>query len=85
MNIESTLEPLFRNGRFIVNEELKGSPEGELLVEQFIFFSRKYNKNRKDDIPDATAKGASLLNREMTSMKFTQWPMFYRRGTRVTF
>ena len=41
MNIESTLEPLFRNGRFIVNEELKGSPEGELLVEQFIFFSRK--------------------------------------------
>ena len=34
---------------------------------------------------DKSAKGASLLNREMTSMKFTQWPMFYRRGTRVTF
>lgn len=57
MNIESTLEPLFRNGRFIVNEELKGSPEGELLVEQFIFFpanttkpkgrySRRYRKGR---------------------------------------
>lgn len=61
--IESILEPLFTSDRFIFNSELKDTNRGEEAVNQFLFFSRKIDPTRKDDIPDACAKGTSLLNR----------------------
>lgn len=65
--IESTLEPLFAYDKFIFNSQLKDSSRGEEAVNQFLFFSRKIDHDRKDDIPDACAKGASLLNRGNSS------------------
>ena len=61
LNIESTLEPMFRNHRFWFNEEMRDTEMGDLAVDQFINFS--YSSNEKDDIPDAVAKGTSLINR----------------------
>lgn len=66
--IESTLEPMFRYGKFIFNYDLKSTPHGEEAVNQFIFFSRKRHNKIKDDIPDACCKGTSLLNRGGGSM-----------------
>lgn len=61
LNIESTLEPMFRNHRFFFNEEMRDTEMGDLAVDQFINFS--YSSIEKDDIPDAVAKGTSLINR----------------------
>ena len=61
MMIESTLEPMFRNNRFFFNEDMKDTDMGDLTVDQFINFS--YSSSEKDDIPDAVAKGTSLINR----------------------
>lgn len=61
--IESILDPLFTSDRFIFNAELKDTNRGEEAVNQFLFFSRKIDNSRKDDIPDACAKGVSLMNR----------------------
>lgn len=61
--IESILEPLFAYDKFIFNAEMRGTNMGEMAVNQFLFFSRKVDPTRKDDIPDACAKGCSLLNR----------------------
>lgn len=62
--IESLLEPLFSFDKFIFNANLRNTSMGELAVNQFLFFSKKINHDRKDDIPDACAKGVSLLSRE---------------------
>ena len=59
--IESTLEPLFRTHKFYFNEEMRDTEMGDLAVDQFINFS--YSSTEKDDIPDAVAKGTSLINR----------------------
>lgn len=61
--IESILDPLFTSDRFVFNAKLKDTNRGEEAVNQFLFFSRKVDPNRKDDIPDAAAKGVSLMNR----------------------
>lgn len=61
--IESTLEPLFAYGRFVFNEKLKYESVGEIAINQFLFFSAKEDRTRHDDIPDACAKGTTLLNR----------------------
>lgn len=61
--IESTLEPMFNYDKFVFNSDLKDTNRGEQAVNQFLFFSRKVDLTRKDDIPDACAKGCSLLNR----------------------
>ena len=66
--IESILEPLFAYDKFIFNDKLKSTNQGEEAVNQFLFFSRKVDPNRKDDIPDACSKGASLLNRNYASV-----------------
>lgn len=63
MMIESTLEPLFAQDKFVFNSQLKETSRSEEMINQFLFFSRKEDRNRKDDIPDAAAKGTSLLNR----------------------
>lgn len=63
MMIESTLEPLFVQDKFVFNADLKDTARGEEMINQFLFFSRKSDKDRKDDIPDACAKGTSMLNR----------------------
>ena len=71
--IESTLEPLFRSGKFIFSQRVKDSGVCEITIDQFLRFSRNNNnKNKKDDIPDACAKGTSLLSRDMavTSRSF---------------
>ena len=52
---------MFRNHRFWFNEEMRDTEMGDLAVDQFINFS--YSSNEKDDIPDAVAKGTSLINR----------------------
>lgn len=69
-NIESTLEPLFATGRFVFNTEIKNSGYGEETINQFLTFSKKINNFRKDDIPDAAAKGTSLLNRDRMENNF---------------
>lgn len=61
--IESTLEPLFHYDKFYFNSALKETTRGELAINQFLFFSRKEDRSRKDDIPDSVARGVSLLNR----------------------
>lgn len=63
--IESTLEPLFAQKRFIFCEEVKDSGVCEVAIDQFIRFSKKIQKERKDDIPDACAKGTSILMRDV--------------------
>jgi hypothetical protein len=63
--IESTLEPLFTQKRFIFCEQIKNSGVCELAIDQFIRFSKKISRDRKDDIPDACAKGASILMRDI--------------------
>ena len=62
--IESTLEPMFKFNKFVFNAALKDTQQGEEAVNQFLFFSRKIDPTRKDDIPDACAKGTSLMNRD---------------------
>lgn len=62
--IESTLEPLFVSKRFIFADTLKQSGVCELAIDQFIRFSKKIQRDRKDDIPDACAKGVSLISKE---------------------
>ena len=52
---------MFRNHRFFFNEEMRDTEMGDLAVDQFINFS--YSSIEKDDIPDAVAKGTSLINR----------------------
>lgn len=62
-NIESTLEPLFRDKKFIFCHDMNESGVCEIAKDQFLRFSRKEQKDRKDDIPDACAKGTSILLR----------------------
>jgi PBSX family phage terminase large subunit len=61
--IESILEPLFHFDKFFFNAALKNTSRGGEAVDQFLYFSRKPDPNRKDDIPDACMRGVSLLNR----------------------
>jgi PBSX family phage terminase large subunit len=63
--IESTLEPLFSQKRFIFCEKVRDSGVCEVAIDQFVRFSKKINKDRKDDIPDACAKGTSILMRDI--------------------
>lgn len=64
-NIESTLDPLFKNGGIMFNDKMKNTPMGEITVQQFLEFSRKESPLKKDDIPDAVAKGVSLMGRNL--------------------
>lgn len=66
--IESILEPMINNDRFFFFRELKDTNRGELAVNQFLFFSPTKSPSRKDDIPDACARGISLLNRGSSSI-----------------
>lgn len=59
--IEATLEPLFRNKQFLFCDDVRESGVCEVAIDQFIRFSKVQNKDKKDDIPDACAKGTSLL------------------------
>lgn len=83
--IESTLDPLFSSGRFIFNEQLKDENYTEEAINQFLFFTRRKTAT-KDDIPDACAKGTSLLNRtgSITS-GFKSKTRIVELGKRVTF
>ena len=85
--IESTLEPLFSYDKFIFNAELKDSNRGEEAVNQFLFFSRKVDHTRKDDIPDACAKGTSLLNRNhsMTGSRWIDLAEIVHKPKRISF
>lgn len=68
-NIESTLEPLFRMRRFIFCHSMKESGVCEITKDQFARFSRKIQRDRKDDLPDACAKGTSILLRTQPLQK----------------
>ena len=35
-NIESTLDPLFKNGGIMFNDKMKNTPMGEITVQQFL-------------------------------------------------
>ena len=85
--IESTLEPLFRSGKFLFSERVKDSGVCEITIDQFLRFSRNNNnKNKKDDIPDACAKGTSLLSRDMaiTSRSFDHSYLVKRKSGKLT-
>lgn len=73
--IESTLEPMFRNKRFMFNEAMRDTEMGDLTVDQFINFS--YDSTEKDDIPDAVAKGTSLINRYRIQHKQQKMSDYY--------
>lgn len=83
--IESILDPLFTSDRFIFNAELKDTVQGELAINQFLFFSRRIDVDRKDDIPDACAKGTSLLNRAGGTMgsNYTDRPTIVKKPKRL--
>lgn len=79
--IEATLEPLFRNGKFIFSPLVKDSGVCEITIDQFLRFARNNNKLKKDDIPDACAKGVSLLSRDMVVTRGTYGHTYLvRRG-----
>lgn len=79
--IEATLEPLFRNGKFIFSPLVKDSGVCEITIDQFLRFARNNNKLKKDDIPDACAKGVSLLSRDMVVARGTYGHTYLiRRG-----
>lgn len=85
--IESILEPLFKYDRFFFNYELRDTQRGELAVNQFLFFSAKEDKNRKDDIPDACMRAVSLLNRN-SPIKYDTKPknnVFFVKRKRASF
>ena len=82
--IESTLEPLVNSGRFVFCNELQSCGAYEQVVHQFVMFSNKpSNRDTKDDIPDACAKGTTFLNAGMASgiVEADDDVIFYRRGT----
>lgn len=87
-HIESTLEPLFSTKRIGFNREIKNGGCGEITVNQFLYFSHKEQRDRKDDIPDATAKAVSLLNRNFVKTPRKQSAscgLIVKRGTRTDF
>ena len=79
--IEATLEPLFRNGKFIFSQKVKDSGVCEITIDQFLRFARNNDKRKKDDIPDACAKGVSLLSRDMVSRNSLGRVYLVNRGT----
>ncbi|MEG0899018.1 MAG: phage terminase large subunit [Oscillospiraceae bacterium] len=80
--IESSLEPLFAQGKFIFCHQIKDSGVYEQTIDQFLRFSRNNDKNKKDDIPDACAKGYTYLNHNtMLNTIGRDEVMFYHRGT----
>lgn len=81
--IESTLEPLVNCGKFVFCNELQKSGVYEHIVDQFVRFSDSRSSDRKDDIPDACAKGATFLNHTIVQQSRTHNSevLFYRRGT----
>lgn len=85
--IESTLEPLFMSEKFVFNSSLKDTARGEQAVNQFLFFSRKIDHSRKDDIPDACMKAVTLLNRRGTAASDAEehLPIVVKREKRKTF
>lgn len=84
--IESTLEPLFMYDKFIFNSDLKDTTRGEEAVNQFLFFSRKPDPTRKDDIPDACMRGCSLLNRSgSVATGYKDLPVIMKKPKRTFF
>lgn len=81
--IESTLEPLVNSGMFVFCTELQRSGVYEHIVDQFVRFSDTRTSDRKDDIPDACAKGTTYLNHNIVqqSKASAGEVLFYRRGT----
>ena len=80
--IESILEPLVTSKRFVFCRELINCGCYEQVLDQFLRFSNNKNKDVKDDIPDACAKGTSFLNYNIVqSYEKTDDVIFYRRGS----
>ena len=57
------------------NEAMRDTEMGDLTVDQFINFS--YDSTEKDDIPDAVAKGTSLINRYRIQQKQQKMSDYY--------
>lgn len=81
--IESTLEPLVNTGKFVFCNELQKCGVYEHIIDQFVRFSDTKTSDRKDDIPDACAKGVTFLNHNIVQQSRTDGAqvLFYRRGT----
>lgn len=85
--IESTLEPLFEQKRFVFCDAVKDSGVCEITIDQFVRFSKKVDRNRKDDIPDACAKGTSILIRDIADNSMSNGDaetMIISTGKRMT-
>lgn len=59
--IETFLEPLFEGEHIYFNNAFRDTERGRQLQHQILKFSRKQNKNRHDDIPDAIMRCVTKL------------------------
>lgn len=80
--IESTLEPLVNEGKFVFCNDLQQCGCYEQLIDQFVRFSNARTSNKHDDIPDAAAKGTTFLNYYDTEPAETpDEVLFWHRGS----
>ncbi len=64
--IESTLEPLNRNGKLILNKDEKENKHMQRLEEQFL--ALEPGSKAHDDAPDAVEGGVNIINRKKASV-----------------
>jgi hypothetical protein len=78
VRIESTIEPLSRNGKFYLNEEEKSNPHMIALDEQFIAFGP--GSRAHDDGPDACEGAIWIINNKEAVMAAGNITLIERKG-----
>lgn len=78
VRIEGTLEPLYRMGLLVFNEQEKGNPHMQRLVEQFKMFDMK--GKAPADGPDCIEGGVWILNQKLQTISPGDFKVFSKNS-----